>query len=64
MEHLKALCFALDMSLDEATGAAPSEAATAVEHRMLSILRDLDPAQAEALLMTGEAMRGVRRPKR
>lgn len=63
MEHLKALCDALDMSLDEAAGAAPKEARTAVEHQMLSILRDLDSAQAEALLMTGEVMRSHSRRK-
>ncbi len=63
MEHLKALCAVLDMSLDEASGAKSAEAATAVEHRMLTILRDLEPAAAEALLASGEAMRGVRRTK-
>lgn len=64
MEHLKALCQALDLTVDEAIGSASLEAQTAVEQRMLSILRDLEPAQAEALLVTGEAMRGRKIPRR
>ena len=64
MDHMRALCDALDMSLDEAMGKAPKQAQTEVEQRMLSILRDLDPAQAEALLMTGEVMRTHRGPRK
>lgn len=63
MEHLKALCTALGMSLDEATGTAPLEAKTAVEQRMLSLLRDLDTLGAEALLATGEAILSAKRGK-
>jgi hypothetical protein len=64
MEHLKALCQALDLTVDEAIGSDTMEAQTALEQRMLAVLRDLEPAQAEALLITGEAMRGGRGPKR
>lgn len=64
MDHMRALCNALDMSLDEAMGQSPKEAQTDMEQRMLSILRDLDPAQAEALLMTGEVMRTHRAPRK
>ena len=63
MEHLKALCSVLGLSLDEATGAAPLEAKTAIEHRMLSILRGMDAGNAEVLLMTGEALARAGRPK-
>lgn len=63
MDHIRAICEALDLSADEVMGRRPQEAKTALEQRMLTILRDLGQAEAEVLLMTGEVMRRASAPK-
>lgn len=56
MEHLRALCDVVGVSLDEATGGMPQEAVTAVEQRLLQLTRQLDDLDAEMLLGIAERM--------
>ena len=57
MEHLRALCDVLDLSLDEAIGGT-AEPATAVEQQMLQAMRELDPAAVELLLAMAAKLKG------
>lgn len=56
MEHLKALCDVLDLSIDEAVRGRPSEAVTGLEGAMLETLRALPPEQGQALLALASSM--------
>ena len=56
MEHLRALCEVLDLTLDEAVKGAPAEAKTGVEQAMLEALRSMSAAKAEALLAVAKGM--------
>ena len=56
MQHLKALCDVLGITLDEAVRGAPEEAATGVEQAMLDALRRMSPAKAESLLAVAKGM--------
>lgn len=50
MEHLKALCDVLDVSLDEAVSGSPAQAVTAVEQVLLHEFRKLSPRAQENLI--------------
>lgn len=56
MDHLRGLCDVLELSLDEAVRGAPGEAKTAVEQRMLDVMRDLSDADQEMLLAMASRM--------
>ena len=54
MEHLRALCVVLDVSLDEAIGGSPSEAKTGEEQVMLDVFRASGDAGRQLLLAMGQ----------
>lgn len=56
MEHLRGLCEVLELSLDEAVKGAPGEAKTAVEQRMLEVMRGLNDVDQEMLLAMASRM--------
>lgn len=56
MEHLKALCDVLGLSLDEAIKGAPEQATTATEQAMLDTMRRLSDTDAEILLAMAKRM--------
>lgn len=53
MEHLKALCLVLDVSLDAAVMGEPTEAKTAEEQVLLDQFRTMDVADRQVLLLMG-----------
>lgn len=57
MEHLKALCDVLQMSIDEAVRGEPAKTVTAEERVMLDIMRDLGTDEAQSLLGIAAALR-------
>ena len=57
MEHLRALCGVLDLTLDEATGGAPHTAATASEQMLLDETRHLDESSVQLLLAMARGLR-------
>lgn len=50
MEHLRALCDVLDVSLDEAMKGAAREAKTATQQLVLDAMDSMDPADEEMVL--------------
>lgn len=50
MEHLRALCRVLDVTLDEAIKGAPAEAKTGEEQAMLDLFRSTGDRERELLL--------------
>jgi hypothetical protein len=56
MEHLKALCRVLEVSLDDAVSGAPTEAKTAEEQVMLDLFRASGDQGRELLLAMGKQM--------
>lgn len=56
MEHLTALCNALDLSLDEAVKDEAVSPLTAVESTLLKVVRDLTDEQAQAVLAIASTM--------
>lgn len=59
MEHLKALCEVLQISIDEAVKGKPTEAVTGVETRLLQMLRAMPADRAEALLALGSMLQAT-----
>jgi hypothetical protein len=57
MEHLKALCVVLELSLDDAVMGAPKEAKTAEEQVMLDLFRSSDDQGRQFLLVAGQQAR-------
>lgn len=57
MDHLRALCAVLDLSIDEATGGQPHTAATASEQLMLEAIRKLDEPSIQLLLAMAQGLR-------
>lgn len=56
MEHLTALCEALNLSLDEAVKDQEPEPLTAVETSLLRVVRELSDEQAQAVLAIASTM--------
>lgn len=54
MQHLRALCSVLDISLDQAVMGDPSEAKTAEEQAMLEFFRNSTDAGRQVLLAMGQ----------
>ena len=54
MEHLRALCVVLDVSLDEAVRGAPAEAKTGEEQVMLDLFRASGDEGRQLLLAMGK----------
>lgn len=53
MEHLKALCEVLQISIDEAVRGRSQEAVTGVETKLLELVRSMPADRAEAFLALG-----------
>jgi transcriptional regulator with XRE-family HTH domain len=58
MEHLKALCRVLEVSLDDAVQGRPAEVKTAEEQVMLDLFREAGNQGRELLLAMGKQMEG------
>lgn len=58
MEHLRALCGVLDISIDEATGGQPHTAATAIEQALLAEARTLDDESIQLLIAMARRLKG------
>lgn len=60
MEHLRAMCEVLDLSLDDAVKGSPKEAKTATQQLMLESMESMSDADAEILLAMAMRMRKSR----
>lgn len=56
MEHLRALCDVLDVSLDEAVLGAPLEPQTGAEQKMLDLMRNMSDENIEIMLALASKM--------
>jgi hypothetical protein len=62
MEHLRAMCVTLGLSLDEVLVQDGDEAKTAIEQKIIRGLRELTPEWQEYVLTTIELAKGRQPP--